>query len=133
MKKNNLKKGYITIITVITISAVSISVVLSLIFSSLGIISSGQSLKSLAQADAAANACVEEALERIRQDNNYQTSFSLSETDYSCQADISQISSSQFEIQSTGMSKDSYKKIRVTTSAIIPIITISSFGSVADF
>ena len=133
MKHKHSKKAYITIITVITISAVSIAVVLSLIFSSLGIISSGQSLKDLAQSQAASNACVEEALERIRQDNNYQTSFSLNETDYSCQVDIYQNSPTELEIQATGISGSSYKKTRVLTSATSPIVTISSWENVKDF
>jgi type II secretory pathway pseudopilin PulG len=127
------QKAYITVVTVITISAVSIAVVLSLIFSSLGMITSSQSLKNLAQAEMAANSCIEEALERIRQDNTYQTSFTLTETNYSCQADINQISSTQFEIQSTGISGDSYKKIRVETSQITPIVTISLWEEVSDF
>jgi len=133
MKNKHKKAGYITIITVITISAVSIATVLSLIFSSLGAINTGQSLKDLAQAEAAANACVEEALERIRQDNSFQGTFELINTNYSCQADVSFVSGEQFLINSTGVSNDSYKKIKVETNQIIPIITISSWQAVSDF
>jgi len=127
------KSAYITIITVITISAVSIITVLSLIFSSLNAINTGQSLKDLTQAEAAANSCIEEALERIRQDNNFQGSFQITKTNYSCQANVSFLSGEQFQIQSTGISNDSYKKIQVETNQIIPIITISSWQTVSNF
>lgn len=133
MKNNINKKAYITIVTVITISAVSIAVVLSLFFSSLAMLDSSQSLTNLAQAEVAASACIEESLERIRQDNTYQTSFSLDFENSSCQADINQSSVDEFEIQATGISQNSYKKIKVTTSAIVPIITISSWKTVSDF
>lgn len=133
MKKIKTKKAYITIITVITISAVSIATILSLFFSGFGIIESGQSLKDLAQSEAAATACVEEALEKIKLDNNYETSFSTIESTYSCQVDISKISDQVFEIQSTGICNDSYKKFEVRTSQINPKIIISSWESVNDF
>ncbi len=128
-----MKKAYITIVTVITISAVSIAVVISLIFSSVGAAKIGLSLNNLSQSEVAAEACAEEALERIRNDKNYNSSFNLSLSNANCSASVLKNSDSHFIIRSTGLSGESLSRLLVETSQTEPKIILNKWQKVANF
>jgi beta-mannanase len=126
-------KGYITIITVMTISAIAIALVISLIYSGISATKSSASLANLAESRAFASACAEEALQNIQENNNYSGNLNISFTNGSCSANTSKVSTEIFNISATATSSGAIKRISVTTSQTSPKIIISSWQEVTGF
>lgn len=131
--KNQNKKAYVTIMMVIAISAVSVAMVVSLIDSGISSTQNSANMLNLSKARQFANACIEEALQNIRDNNNYSGNLNLSFTNGGCNATTNRISSSDFTIQSIASSSTAIKKISVTINQTSPKIQIANWQEVADF
>ena len=127
MKRQITKKAYVTIMMVIAISAVSIAVVISLIDSGINSTRSSANLTALSMARQFANACLEESLQSIRDNNNYSGNLVLSFTSGACSATTTRLSSSNFTIESSGSSSGSIKRISAAINQTDPKITISAW------
>jgi hypothetical protein len=77
MNKKDAKPGYITVISVIIIGAIVTAIAVSLLNNGIDASRNSLSRIGLAQARALADACAEEALQKIR-DSSYTGSFNLS-------------------------------------------------------
>lgn len=118
---------------VLAISAVSVAVVISLIDSGISSSQNSANMLGLARAKQYAEACVEESLQNIRDNNNYSGVLNLSFPSGSCQATISKISEANFNIQAFASSSLAVKKISVDVNQISPKIQISAWQELADF
>lgn len=131
MKKK--EGGYIALISVIVIGAIASSVGISSIV--LGTVSSNTtfSRQSGEQATSLADACVEQALENIKNSPNYIGTTNIDPIGFgSCSYSVLNTGGSTREIQATGVVSDSTRKIEVILSSNLPII-IDSWLSVTDF
>ena len=78
------------------------------------------------QAKLNAESCVDEALERIRQNTSYSSSFTLNLTKGNCTASVSG-SGSVKTIITSGSVGNTLRNIEVTTSALNPTIIVDSW------
>lgn len=83
-KKQKIKKGFITLITVILVSAVTLTITFSFLLLGIGSVQTSESIEDSAKAKALHDACVYQALENIRANWSYTGSGNLSLGDGSC-------------------------------------------------
>ena len=132
MKNITKKPGIVTLISVIIIGAVSIVIAVSLLAN--GINSSKNSLTNIrsSQANSLADACAEEAMQKIR-DTSFTGSFNLSFSTGTCSSTVISTSSPNFTIDSLGSSTSALEKIQIVINQISPKINILSWQELKDF
>ena len=137
---NNIEKsynldnsGYITLISVLVVGAVGMAIVISLIQFGLGSSRTSFALEQSSQAKSLVDACVEEALEQIRNSTpfigNGNLSFDLGDCDYTVTNDGGQ----NRTVTSSGTVDSIIRKNKVIISTINPQIIITSWQEVGDF
>ncbi|MEI8060835.1 MAG: hypothetical protein WCG99_00900 [Candidatus Berkelbacteria bacterium] len=127
------KPGYVTLIGVLVVSAVGLVVATSMLF--LGLSYSRSSL-ALSQSDigkSLADACAEDALQRIRDNTAYSGTNNLTINGDSCTSTVTAGVGQIRTIDSSGTINGVVRKVKVTISQISPKIIISSWQEVADF
>lgn len=129
----NKKDGYIVLVTVLILGAVGLSIAISIILLGLGQSRSSASLDQLNQAKALANACVEEALQQIRDLDTYEGSGELTIGNGTCGFTVINQGSDNREVQATGTIGKISRKIKVIVDNISPEINISSWQEVSEF
>ncbi|MBN2854463.1 hypothetical protein JXK06_02955 [Patescibacteria group bacterium] len=128
MKNFNKKnQAYITIMTVISISAVSVAVIISLVYSGISSNRDSAALIDLSFAKYYANACLEESLQKIQENKSYTGTLNLNFSDGSCSALTTRNSDSSFELEALGLKNKANKKIRVIVNETSPKINIFSW------
>lgn len=122
----NLQQGYVTLVIVLII--VSISSLIIFIAVESGVISSRSISVSEIGAQALYNAeiCGEEALERLRQDSNYNTDFTMTLTVGTCEAEYSG-SGNNITIDTTGVVGNSTRKLSISTIDLSPLILLNEW------
>lgn len=127
------KDGYAALMGVLVVGAVSASAVLSMLL--LGIQSSQTSftVQQSAQSRELADACVEEALQEIRDDGGYTGSESLSLSMGECQYAVTSSGGQSRTITSEGATGSIVRKVQLEIDGINPEINITSWQEVADF
>lgn len=127
------KPGYITTMSAIIVGAISIAVIIS--FLSEGINSTKNSASNIyaAQARVIAQACGEEAIQRIRDNTSYTGSFNLIFNNGTCSSTVSTTGLPNITVVAQGTSTTVTKKIKIIINQVSPKINISSWQEVADF
>jgi len=126
-------RGYTVLFAVIVVGAVSLVIMTSLSFVSFGSVqSAGINYKSN-QANALANACAESALQEVRSSDTYTGSNNITLGSGTCSFTVTNSGGDIREIRATGSVGDVIRKVKVQTSALNPLIIISSWQEVADF
>ncbi len=129
-----LKKGYIALISVILMSALGLSIMLSVIAAGVDASITDFSLQQLGGARSLASSCAEEALEKIFETSTSTSNGNLSIGSGTCSYLITSTSSGQnITISSTGLLGTVTSKIKVVIATTTPGITLSSWEEVADF
>ena len=124
-KKNN--QGFISMILVLVICSVGIFITLS-IFANTHIFSDSISSFQYGQkAKALANACIEDALDKIRTDNSTSGVFQLTISNSICDYEIENISSSNITITAKGWFHGHSKEIEVIINQTDPKIIIEQW------
>ncbi len=125
------RKGYITLISVLLVSAAGVMISLSIIL--LGNASSRTSfaLQQSNQARALSNACVEKALQQIMA-SNFTGSGNITEGFGVCTFTVTSQGGENRTIDAVGNVDGRVRKARVMINDIIPQINISSWQEVAD-
>ena len=113
--------------TVITITAVSVTIVLSLILSGISSNRDSATLINLSLARNYANACIEEALENIYLDKGYSGILNMTFDNGECEVITNRHSDNSFTLNSTGLSQQSTKSFEVIINQTSPQIVISSW------
>lgn len=114
-------KGYILLISVIIVGAIATSVAVALLFLGAGGSKSAISYQFSNQAKAGVNACVEAALEQIRENASYTGIGSLSFGGGSCTYTVA--GSLPKTITASSTFSGVVRRVTVTVSAVNPIIS----------
>lgn len=126
-------KGFVTLISVLTLGAVSLSIVLSLLFLGTDYTRTNTDTIRFSQAKYATETCVEEALERIRDSIPYSGIDTLILNNGSCTLEVTSTGGENRIIKATGVIGNSTRKIQITIDQITPTINIASWEELANF
>ena len=126
-------QGYITLISVLVVSAAGVLIATSLLWLGMGSSLSSFSLEQENQAKALANACAEEGLQQIRTSTPFAGSGNLSFETGSCSYLVINQGGTNREIQAIGSSGTMIRRIKVNIDAINPTLNISFWQEVSDF
>ena len=133
LKLKAKNKGYITLISVLLVSAVGLAIAVSLLTlgtrysKSIFILEGSQMAKGYAQA------CSEEALQQIRDSQEFSGIGSLDFDEGNCIFEVEKQTGQNRIIKSEGESRKAKRKIKIIIDAIDPVIHIASWQEVADF
>lgn len=127
-----MNKGYITLLSVLIAGAVGVSIAVSLLL--LGLSSSRTSFvaQQSTQARGLANACVEEALQEIR-DSSFTGAGNLSLGVGTCSYTVTSVGGENRTITTTGVVGTIQRKVKVTIDTISSQINVTSWQEVSDF
>ena len=129
LKKN---KGYITLISVLVVGAVSTAAALSLLLLGLGASRTSFAVEQSQQAKSLANACAEEGLQQIRSSSSFTGSGNLTLGQGSCAYVVTSQGGNNRTITGTGTVGTVIRKVKVIINAISPQIGVVSWQEVAD-
>jgi hypothetical protein len=132
LAKNN---GYVLLISTLIVAAVSLSIVLTLLF--VGTINMENAFDKLriAQAQASVYTCAEEALSQIIGSTSYSGAGSLNiDSGATCQYEVVNLGGNNRQVRATGtapaLSVTFYRKLLINISAVRPKIVISSWQEI---
>lgn len=126
------QKGYVTLLSVLVVGAVGLAISVSLI-----LLGNGASRTSFAneqsnQAKALANACVETALQQIRDADGYSGSGNLTIGQGTCVYTVLNTGGTTRTINASGMVGTIVRKVAVLVTELHPLVTLASWQEVAD-
>lgn len=127
------QQGFITLLSTIIVAAVGAIVAVSLLLLGLGSSRSSFAIEQSKQARFLANACVEEALQEIRDSTPYTGSDNFSIGQGTCTFTVTSGGGENRTIEASGTVGAIVRKVSVDVDAINPSINISSWQEVADF
>lgn len=131
MLENN--NGFVALIAILVLGAVGISVGISLILLGLGSSRTSFSLEQSNQAKALANACSEEALQKLRESTDFTGTSTISLGNGTCTYTVSATGQSRLITTTSTISTIVRKvKIRLTINPQNLKFTIASWQEVAD-
>jgi hypothetical protein len=126
------KRGYISLMSVIILGSLGAAVSTSVMLLGLGSSRSGYAYDQSNRALLLADACIEEGLQKVREDDEYvgsgEITFSLGECSYT----VENITGSQKRVFASGVVGENTRRASVETSSLRPQITIDSWREVAD-
>ena len=129
--KLKANKGYVTLVSILVIGAVGLAVVTSLVLLGVGSSRSSFSLEQGSQAKALANACAEEALQQIWNDDAFVGTGNLTLGQGNCSFAVSSVILPK-TIVATGMIGTTARKISITIDALRPYLHIVSWQEIAN-
>ncbi|MDQ3076038.1 MAG: hypothetical protein M3Q34_02830 [bacterium] len=131
-EKQDKEKGFVTLISVLVVGAVGTAVTVSLIL--LGLASSRTSfaIEQSNQAKGLANACIEEALQRIRELTAFTGSGNLSFGQGTCSYTVVNTGGSTRLVTASGSVGTLIRKTSVSVNAINPLILLTSWQEVSS-
>lgn len=135
MKKryNHFAAGYITLMSVLVVGAIGAAITISLILLGLGSSRTGFSLEKSFSAKALANACAEEALQKIRDSGSFSGNGSLTIGSGTCNYSVTNQGGQNRMIVSSGTIGTIVRKIKILIDEINPTIHVTLWQEVADF
>lgn len=133
MNISKINNGYVALISVLIIGSVGTAIAVSLILLGLGSSRTSFSLEQSNQTKALVNACVEEALQKIKDSTPFSGTGNLSLGQGSCTYTVTKLSGQNREIISSGAVGTIVRKAKITIDKINPDINIISWQEVEDF
>ncbi|HLD96423.1 MAG TPA: hypothetical protein VI794_01750 [Patescibacteria group bacterium] len=128
------KRGsYITLISVLVATAVSLSVGVSLILWGTGFTKTSLSLKQSHQAKALADACAEEALQQIQDSGSFTGSATVSLGQGSCSYTVTSLGAQDRLLTTSGTVGDAVRRIQISIDQVSPIVNVTSWQEVVSF
>lgn len=127
------RKGYIALISVILISAIGLSIMLSVIAAGVDASKTDFSLQQSGAARSIASSCAEEALQVILETATTSSNGNLTVASGTCSYLITSTNGQNITISSTGVLGTVTSKIKVVIASTSPSVTLSSWEEVADF
>lgn len=124
------QKGYVALISVLVMGAVGVSVGVSLILLGLSFSRTSLVVEQSNQAKALANACSEEALQKIREGINFSGSGNLSLASGTCSYTVTKLTGKNRTISATGTVGTIVRKVSIQTSSMNPSVTVTSWQEV---
>jgi len=136
-KKNkiwyNNNTGFITLLSVLIVSAVGLAIVTSLLLQGFTSASASLALTESEQARAVAVACAETALQQIRDDTNFSGSGSLTFTYSSCSYTVQNLGGQSRRVMSAGAAGPMISRLNITIDKLNPKINLTSWQFVSSF
>jgi len=127
------KKGFITLISILAVGAITSIIAFSIITLGLGSSLNSFALEQSTHAKAFANACAEEALVQIRESMPFSGSNNLNFENGSCNYTVINLSGENREITTSGNVDTTIRKVKINIDKINPQINVVSWQEVADF
>ena len=124
------QKGFVALVTVLLVGAVGVAVGISLILLGLGFSRTSLALEQSAMAKALANACSEEALQKIRESTAFTGSGNLLLNGGTCTYTVTAGSGQARTIAATGTFGTIIRKVSISITQITPLIVISSWQEI---
>lgn len=131
--ENSQRQGYIALISVLILGAVGTAVAISLVLLGLGSSRSSFTVTQSNQAKSLVNACLEEALQQIRDSTPFTGTGGLTLGLGTCTYTVTSQGGQNRTIIATATVGTIVRKVKSIITAIHPDITISSWQEVADF
>ncbi len=131
---NKNSQGYIVLISVLIIGVVAIAITTSILF--FGASSSRMllSVEELYKTKALANACAEQALEELRQNNNLANGEHIIYIDEgSCEYTLIVGTGDNRTLQIVSEIRQTFRKTEIIVDQLKPTINVSSWKEVTDF
>ena len=128
----NKQNGFVTLISVLVVSAVGIAIAISVILLGLGLSRTSFAYEQSNQAKALANACAEEGLEQIRDSVFFTGTGNLPLGQGTCTYTVTSQGGQNRTIISIGTVGTIVRRAQVIISAINPSIAVSSWQEVAN-
>ena len=125
--------GYVILLSTLVVAAVSLTVVVALTLLSTDTHRTSLALLQSNQAKALANACAEQALEEIRQDDAYVGTDNLSLGQGTCTFVVTDLGGESRNIQASGTVSTVIRRVEIEIDQIYNTINIISWQEVADF
>ncbi len=123
-------KGFITLISVLVLTAIGVAVGVSVILSGLGSSRSAFALEQSGQAKALANACAEESLQQIYDSIPFSGTATLTFGEGSCTYTVTKLTGQNRTIAVTGTVGTIVRKVNILIDKITPTINITSWQEV---
>lgn len=131
--KNKSESGFITLLSLLIAGAVGLSIAVSLITLGIDYSKSTITTEDAALSKNLANTCADEALEKIRENQNYVGSGGLNFGQGSCTYQVTNLGGQNRQINTTGLVRNSVRKMKIFLSQVVPRIKTSSWQEVGDF
>lgn len=130
--KREKSVGYITLISVLVLGAVGIAVMVSLILLGVGSSKTSFVVEQSNQSKMLANACAEEAFQKIRDSTSFTGTGSLILGQGTCSYSVTSQGGQNRIITASGTVNSVVRKVKVIISNITPAITVNSWQEVGD-
>ena len=130
---NRNRKGFITLLSIVVVGAVGVAITASLILLGLGSSRTSFTNEQSNQVRALANACVEEALQQIRDSVQFTGSGSLTLGQGTCNYTVTSQGGQDRTITASGTVGTITRKVKVIINKINPTIQVVSWQEVVDF
>lgn len=123
-------QGFITLISVLVVSAVGVAITLSMILLGLGSSRTSFAMEQSNQAKALANACAEEAMQQIRDSTPFTGTGNLTLGQGTCTYTVTNDGGQNRTITTSGTVGTIIRKDTVIINQINPTITVTSWQEV---
>ena len=131
--KYTRERGYITLLSVLVVGAAGLAITTSLLLFGLGSSRTSFAVEQSAQARALVDACVEEALQQVRDSTPFTGTGTLSLGQGSCDYEVTSGGGQNRPIHASSTVGTIIRKVEVTIDAINPSINTTSWQDVTDF
>ncbi len=128
-----VKSGFVLLISVLIIGAVGLSVASTFLLLGVDATRTGLDFIQSKKARALADACAEEALEKIWESTAYSGSGNLTIGSETCMYTVIDLGGSNRQINASGVVSSATRKVKILINQINPSIGVSSWQEVADF
>lgn len=126
-------KGFTLLLSVLILGVVGTTIAVSLLLLGIGATRTSFTLEQSQKARALANACAEEALQKIRETTSFTGTGALTLTGDTCIYTVTNTGGQNRTITAIGTAGTATRKIAITLDKINPEIDIVSWQEVADF
>lgn len=127
------KNGYVALITVLIVGAVSLTIATSLILLTIGSSRSSSTIEQNAKAENVSSSCANEVLLIIKRNNSFVGTGSMSFDIGSCNYSVLDTGFENREVQITSTSNNITMKEKITIDQINPRINITYWANVDSF
>lgn len=127
------QKGYITLLSTLFLVTIGGVVAGSLILLGLGFSRTSFALDQSNQAKALANACTEEALQKIQESTPFSGSATITLGNGNCSYTVTKLTGQNRTIIASGTIGTIIRKINISIDKVNPDINITSWQEAADF
>lgn len=129
---NTKRNGFVTLLSVLVTSAVGVALTLSVILLGVGSSRTSFAITQSNQAKALANACAEEAMQKIRDLSSFAETGNLTLGQGTCSYAVTNQGGEDRTITASGVVGTITRKVKIIIDMINPTIRIVSWQEVAD-